>query len=133
MTMPTLAAPQLREFGAALFAAAGTPPDIARTVADSLVLSNLRGHDSHGVAQAVGYLGQIQKGSLDPKARPTILTERPTSALVDGQWGFGQIAAAFAADILIKKARANSVSAVGIRRCNHIGRLGQFAEQAASA
>ncbi|MGH2461379.1 MAG: Ldh family oxidoreductase, partial [Chloroflexota bacterium] len=131
--MPRFASEELRRFATALFQAAGTPGDAAATVARSLVLSNLRGHDSHGIAQAVGYLGQIQKGSIDPRAQPTILVERPTAALIDGHWGFGQVTAEFATDLLIRKAREHAVAAVGIQQCNHIGRLGQFAEQAASA
>lgn len=131
--MPRLIADDLRTFGAALFRAAGAPEDLAASVANSLVLSNLRGHDSHGLAQAVGYVGQIQKGNLDPTARPTLLVDRPTAALVDGQWGFGQVAAAHATDVLIGKTRDRGVAAVGIRRCHHIGRLGEFAEQAAAA
>lgn len=131
--MPRFSSDDLRRFANALFQAAGTPEDTAATVARSLVLSNLRGHDSHGIAQVVGYLGQIQKGSIDPRARPTIVMDRPTAALIDGQWGFGQVTAEFATDVLIRKARDQAVAAVGIRQCNHIGRLGQFAEQAASA
>lgn len=126
-------AQQLRELGTALFAAVGAPGDIARAVADSLVLANLRGHDSHGIAQALSYVGQVQKGALDPKARPSILVDRPSSALVDGGWGFGQVAATFATDVLIEKTRAHGIAAVGIRRCNHMGRLGEFAERAATA
>jgi LDH2 family malate/lactate/ureidoglycolate dehydrogenase len=129
--MPRLSADQLRDFGTALFVAAGAPEDVARSVSGSLVLSNLRGHDSHGIAQAVGYLGLINQGRLDPTARPTILNERPTTALIDGNWGFGSLAATFAIETLIRKARENAVAAVGIRRCNHIGRLGEYVEHAA--
>ena len=32
-----------------IFVAAGTPVDIAAAVAESLVMTNLFGHDSHGV------------------------------------------------------------------------------------
>lgn len=129
--MPRFTADQLNAFARGLLQAAGTPEDIAGKVADSLTSSNLRGHDSHGVAQLVGYLGQIEKGTIQPSARPTILVDRPTAALVDGCWGFGQAVAAFATDVLVAKAQAQGVAAVGIRRCNHIGRLGQFGEQAA--
>ncbi len=130
--MARLSATALRELATAILRAAGASDSNAATVASSLVLSNLHGHDSHGIAQLLSYVGQIQKGNLDPKAEPSILNERPTAALIDGAWGFGQVAARYAADVLIQKVRASGVAAVGIQRCNHIGRLGEFAEQAAN-
>ncbi len=131
--MPTFSADELRTVGTTLFTAAGASTEVARTVTDSLVAANLKGYDSHGIAQITGYLRKIQGGSLDPNVRPTVLNESPSSALVDGHWGFGQITAIFATDLLIQKTQATGVAAVGIRHCNHIGRLGQFAEQAAAA
>jgi len=53
--------------------------------------------------------------------------------LVDGHWGFGQITAEFATDVLVQKALQTRVAAVGVRNCHHIGRLGQYAEQAANS
>ena len=56
---------------------AGAPPATAATVAESLVESNLRGHDSHGVRRLVPYLRFIQEGRIDPAAEP----ERRSSAM----------------------------------------------------
>ena len=47
--MPTISHDSLREYGAAIFAAAGFPADQGRDVTEHLVDSNLVGHDSHGV------------------------------------------------------------------------------------
>ena len=44
--MPTISHTSLREYGAAIFAAAGFPADQGRDVTDHLVDSNLVGHDS---------------------------------------------------------------------------------------
>jgi uncharacterized oxidoreductase len=131
--MPRFPVEELRHIGSLLFAAAGAPQEIAAKVADSLVTSNLRGHDFHGIASVSGYVRRILAGELDPKARPTVLNESPTTALVDGQWAFGQITAEFATDVLVQKALEMRVAAVGVRNCNHIGRLGQYAEQAADS
>lgn len=129
--MPTFSANTLRDVATQLFRAVGTPEATARQVANSLIDSNLKGHDSHGIAQTVSYVRKIQDGSLKPDVTPTVLNESPTSALVDGQWGFGYVSAAYAMAILIQKAQSTGVAAVGIRNCNHIGRLGLYAEQAA--
>jgi LDH2 family malate/lactate/ureidoglycolate dehydrogenase len=130
--MARLSANDLRELATAILRGAGASDAYAHSVANSLVLSNLHGHDSHGIAQLLSYVGQIQTGGLDPRASPSILYERPTAALIDGAWGFGQVAAAYATDVLVGKVRASGVAAVGIQRCNHIGRLGEYAEQAAT-
>ena len=44
-----------------IFAAAGTPDDIAAVVAESLVMTNLLGHDSHGVLRVKQYITMIRK------------------------------------------------------------------------
>lgn len=116
-----------------LFAAAGVPAEVSRQVSESLVEANLKGHDSHGIAQVPGYIAKVLKGELDPAMEPVILRETPTTALVDGKWGFGQITATFATEVLIAKTLEANVAAVGIRNCNHIGRLGRYAEHAAEA
>jgi len=131
--MPSFSADGLRQIGSLLFRAVGAPQEIATKAADSLVMSNLKGHDSHGITSASGYVRKILVGELDPTAHPRVLNESSTTALIDGQWAFGQITAEFATDVLVQKALDMRVSAVGVLRCNHIGRLGQYAEQAASS
>ena len=47
--MPTFTSDHLRQIAASIFEAAGVAPAEANVVAESLVESNLAGHDSHGV------------------------------------------------------------------------------------
>ena len=131
--MLTLSAKTLTTAASAIFEAAGTPSDIAGFVADSLVGSNLAGHDSHGVIQIPAYVDQIRDGILAPAARPEVAREGSAVIQVDGAWGFGQYAASTCMDLAIEKARRNQMAMVTITRVNHVGRLGQWAEQAASA
>ncbi len=130
--MANRSAQQLRELTQNIFTAAGAPADLAGEMAEALVGANLAGHDSHGVIRIPAYLNQIKEGSLDPTARPTVLRETATTALVDGCWGFGHVAAKFATDVAIRKAKQSHTAAVSIVRCNHIGRVGQWASQAAA-
>ena len=51
---------------------AGTPPASAAIVAESLVESNLRGHDSHGVRRLAPYVQFIREQRLDPEAEPEV-------------------------------------------------------------
>lgn len=129
--MQSYRASHLEELTAGIFEAAGTPADIAAHVAHSLVVSNLMGHDSHGVIRIPQYLESIAKGAIVPAARPTVVKETATTAVVDGNWAFGQITAAFGTDVAIEKARTQGTSAVFLNRLNHIGRLGEYTETAA--
>lgn len=117
---------QLEEFAAASLAALGAPAQTAAQVAASLVLSNIVGHDSHGIIRLVQYAGWIGDGQIRPGARPAVSRQHRAIAVIEGNWGFGQPAARMAVDVLIPSARENGVAAVTIRDCNHVGRLGEY-------
>lgn len=129
--MHLVEAGQLEAMTKQIFADAGTPDDLAGVVARHLVKANLSGHDSHGVIRIPAYLKQIEEGRMTPGSRPEVIHETVATAVVDGKRTFGQVAAAFAMDVALKKAKEAGTGAVSIRRCNHIGRLGDYGEQAA--
>src|SRR5215207_2111294 len=130
--MANRSADELRQVTEKIFTAAGAPADLATEMGEALVGANLAGHDSHGVIRIPAYLQQIRDGALDPAARPAVVKETATTALVDGKWGFGHVAAKFGTDVAIRKAKESGTAVVSIVRCNHIGRLGQWASQAAA-
>lgn len=123
-----LGAGQLMATARDLFLAVGAPEDIATLVSRSLVDSNLVGHDSHGVIRIPWYIERVERGVVQAKARPSILAETDTTAIVKGNWAFGQLAASYATEILVRKAAESHVAVVSIVECNHIGRLGEYAE-----
>jgi hydroxycarboxylate dehydrogenase B len=126
-------AEELLHLARAVLQGAGTPPATAATVAESLVESNLRGHDSHGVRRLVPYLEFIDRGQIDPAAEPEVVQRTGAVAIVDGQGGFGQPAARLAAAELTNLASEHGAGAAAIRRANHVGRLGEWVEQLADA
>src|SRR5205085_4001760 len=71
-TMPTIDYQTLRRLTQAIIEAAGTPPEAAQAVCDSLVEANLRGHDSHGVIRLPQYLDLVRYESVHPKAAPQL-------------------------------------------------------------
>jgi LDH2 family malate/lactate/ureidoglycolate dehydrogenase len=121
----------LEELARRVFVAAGTPDELAAHTARHLVKANLSGHDSHGVIRIPAYLRQIEEGRIVPDARPEVVQEWLATAVVDGKRAFGQVAASFALDVALRKADVSGAGAVSIRRCNHIGRLGHYSEDAA--
>lgn len=130
--MPVINSTVLSQYVASIFEAAGTPKEGARLVADSLVQSNLVGHDSHGVVRVMQYLDTISKGEMDPAIEPVIVHETPTITMVDARRGFGQVAAHYAMTVTMEKARTQGLAATGLQNCNHVGRLGEWVEMATS-
>lgn len=131
--MPTYPADVLLKFSRALFEAAGTPPEAATTVANSLVEADLRGIESHGIMRAARYIGRIGKGELKADARPAISSRREACVVVDGGWGFGQVASHFGVSQAIELCQTHGQAGVSIGRAHHVGRIGEYAEALAHA
>ncbi len=105
----------------------------ARLLADSLVESNLRGIDSHGVARLQHYLRRIRHGSIE--ARPTMAFEKlgPAAGRLDGGHGMGQLVMARAADESVRLAQDSGAGWVSICNSSHCGALSYFGLQIAAA
>jgi hydroxycarboxylate dehydrogenase B len=129
--MRTIDPAGLTGFATELLMAAGVARDEAAVVAGSLVGSNLRGHDSHGVMRLPQYIGFIEKGEYRHGVDLKIERETPVAVVCDGQWGLGQVQAHRLLDLVIPRARAMGVAVGTARDCGHIGRLGEYAERAA--
>ncbi|MAG35152.1 MAG: hypothetical protein CL878_02740 [Dehalococcoidia bacterium] len=127
----TADAAYLEQFAHAIFASAGTPDDIATHVARHLVRANLSGHDSHGVLRIPQYVQFIDDGMIRPAAQPKVMLEHGATALVGAQRGFGQYSTSVALELAIRKAEEFGVGLVTVRQGNHIGRVGEYTEEAA--
>ena len=125
-------ADELKQLAKDMLVAVKTDEANAAIVANHLVSANLSGVDTHGVWQLPNYIAAIQAGELVPAARPEIVTETDTSALVRGNWTFGQVVAKFAVEKAIAKAAKHDIAVVGLVESHHIGRLGEYAEAAAA-
>lgn len=130
--MPTVSERDLHNVVRRILHAAGASAENATRMADALVKSNLRGVDTHGVFHLAGYVKAVQDGKIDATASPSIMRETPNTALVDGNRTFGHVAAKFATEVAVRKAKENDVAVVGMVRSEHIGRLGEYAEMAAA-
>jgi uncharacterized oxidoreductase len=129
--VPTVPAPQLHELAARVFAALGAPEPDARWIATLLVRANLRGHDSHGVIRIPQYVASVRRGETNPRPEITTSQETPTTAVVDGDLGFGQVVARRATEVALDRAAVHGLGGVGVRRSNHVGRLADYVEMAA--
>ena len=126
--MPTLQASELKQFAASIFTASGTAPAEAEIVSDSLVAANLAGHDSHGVMRIPEYIGWVEEGAVNLSPKPSIERSTESFAVLDGDWGWGQVIGRMAVDLAAEKALKSGVSTVFCRNSCHIGRAGEYPE-----
>ena len=131
--MPTFSPEALRCVAQTILQALGTPSDSAQVVGESLVQSNIVGHDSHGIMRLKEYTQFVRQGHVRPAARPEVRVRRQAHAQVDAAHGWGQPAARLAAQTAIELAKDNGVGAVTIVHCGHVGRLGEYVEMIAHA
>src|SRR5262249_54246507 len=90
--------------------------------------ADLTGADAHGVFRLPQYVNRVKAGGLN--RRPNITVERTAAAtaLVDGDNGFGHLVMSRAAETAIAMAREAGISWAGVRRSNHAGPAGLYAE-----
>jgi L-2-hydroxycarboxylate dehydrogenase (NAD+) len=127
-----VSADELRETVTAIFQGVGVPPDDAEEGANSLVMSDLRGVETHGVSNMLRrYVEWLQDGTLNPSPNWTIMRETPAIATIDGDGGLGVIQGPKAMRLAIEKARNVGVGIVIMRNSGHLGAVGHHAMVAA--
>lgn len=131
--MPTLPHGYLEDLSTHVLRAAGASDDEARLVAERCVRANLVGHDSHGVIQIPTYVDRIGLGHIVPGAPMEVLDDTPTTAVIDGHWGFGYVVTTLAMEMAIAKARESRIAAMTVTRQGHVGRLAEYTQMAARA
>jgi len=114
----------LRAFTQNIFLAMGCSAEHARLATDVLLLADLRGIDSHGVARLTGYVRLWEKQRINATPNITIVHETPTTATIDGDSGLGLIVAPFAMKLAIEKAEKYGSGWVSVRNSNHFGIAG---------
>ena len=130
--MPTISPAQLESFASQLLAAGGTTAEEADVVAASLVDSNLKGYDSHGVMRIPYYIQAIRDGEMASGEQLTVLDEGESRVVADANWGIGQMQAQRLLTILAAKAHATGQAIGTMNHSGHIGRLGEYCERMAA-
>ena len=113
-----------------IYKSEGVSEEEARIVATHQVKANLAGHDSHGVIWVPEYVERIRRGRIVPGAPFEVVNETPTTARINGHWGFGAVVTGRVIRMAIEKARASNVAAMTVFYQSHIGRLGDYAAMA---
>src|SRR3954449_8394614 len=114
-------------------ATAGLPRPDATVCARLMGEADLTGADAHGVFRLPQYVRRLKAGGFNPKPSITVHRSAPATALVDGDNAMGHLVMSRAAETAIAIARETGVSWVGVRRSNHAGPAGLYAEIPAAA
>jgi LDH2 family malate/lactate/ureidoglycolate dehydrogenase len=130
--MPDIPALVLHRLASELLCAAGTAPENAQLVADSLVNANLAGHDSHGVLRLAMYLEAVRSGQVRPAAVASLDSVSGAVAIVEGAYGWGQPAMWLATQAAVGCAREHGLGAAVVHNCYHIGRVAPYVEAVAT-
>jgi uncharacterized oxidoreductase len=129
--MPNFHHLRLRKIAAGILEAAGATSQEAGIVSDALVDANLDGHDSHGIVRIPEYVVWMERGLISNGAHIHVLHETEAFAVIDGNWGWGQVVGRQAMEVAIQKAMKVGIGAVSARQCGHLGRAGDYPLMAA--
>ena len=117
----------LEKFMVNVMVKAGIPEADAKIVGDVLLKADKLGFDSHGVNRFKSiYLDRIKEGILNPVTNYKIIKEGPTTAVIDGQNGMGQVIAYNAMKMSLEKAKKFGMGMVTVRNSSHYGFAGYY-------
>ncbi len=123
-----------RAFMKDAFMGVGVPADDADIVVDVLLESDKRGIESHGCNRFKPvYIDRINAGIQQPVTNFEILKETPTTAVVDGHNGMGQVIGHRAMQMAIDKAKEYGMGMVVVRNSCHYGIAGYYTTMATKA
>jgi len=123
---------RLQALARAIFLGAGLPDGEAQIIADSLVAANLAGVHSHGVTRISDYLERMERGLVTRATRIDVVRETATTALLDANNGWGQVASQRAVEVVVEKARDFGSAWVGVSNSNHYGTAAYWTSRIAS-
>jgi LDH2 family malate/lactate/ureidoglycolate dehydrogenase len=115
------------------FVAAGLPDADAARCAELMTEADLTGADGHGIFRLPQYIRRLNAGGVNKMPNITVTRTAPATALVDGDNGMGHLVMSRATDEAIAIAREQGTGFVGVRRSNHAGPAGLYAEMPAAA
>ena len=116
-----------------IFRKMGSSPSEALLVAESLVQSNLKGHDSHGVGLVATYVRHFEDGLLVPNTAVDLVKDDGVILMFDGRRGFGRRVGGEAMEAAVARCAQTGVTLMTLRNSHHIGRVGAYGEIAMSA
>lgn len=106
---------------------AGLNQDDAWTVADNLIMAELRGIPSHGMSRMEVYCERMASGAIDTHAKANILSDRGSTLTLDAQHGPGQVTGRKAMELTIERAKDRGICMTAVRNGSHFGIAAYYA------
>lgn len=127
--------PFLRQFVTDYFLALSESEEYAAINADAVISGALRWYPAQGqgLEKLFRHTRQMLEGGIVPNAPMSFVIDRPATAVLDAARGSGFVAGTRAMRKAIEKARAYGIGCVLVRRSNHYGTSGYYANMAAEA
>jgi L-2-hydroxycarboxylate dehydrogenase (NAD+) len=126
----TVRSEALSDFCVQVFVKMGVTEEDACITTNVLVQANLRGIDSHGVARLGRYVKGLQDGVMVARPTETVVTETPTTIVLDAGAGLGQPVSHRAMETAVAKAKEYGCGFAAVRNSNHYGIAGYYAMMA---
>ncbi len=117
---------KLKDFCNKVWMKLGVPEKDAKITTDVLVLADIRGIESHGVARLPRYYADLKNGWTRPKDESRIVKETKATALIDGERSLGQVVGHKGMELAVKKAKDTAVGIVTVRNSHHYGIAGYY-------
>lgn len=108
----------------------GASTDEAKIFQRCFVNADLRGKDTQGIALLPLSYNLLRAGAARFGAEVTITSEKPSTLVIDGGRGVGQIVATRAMSAVIERAASTGLSAGWIRNTNDFGMASNYAMMA---
>ena len=124
--MVIVGAEELRTFIRHVLLAIGMRPAAADVTADAMLWADLRAIEPHGVSKLPILVARVEAGVTAADVEPTVVSETATTALIDAGTVWGQVAATWAMELAVEKARVHQLGAVVVRNSSSVGALGYY-------
>lgn len=122
----------LENFMKDVFLLLDVPQNDAKICAEVLIAADKLGIDSHGIGRFYPiYVERLKAKVQEPVTKFEIIRENPTTAVVNGNHGMGQVVGYKAMELAIQKAKKNGIGMVAVRNSTHYGIAGYYALMAA--
>jgi LDH2 family malate/lactate/ureidoglycolate dehydrogenase len=120
----------LTRFTADLLASAGMEDEKAQSVSRLLVLTDMLGRHTHGVALCPLYIDQLKQGLMSARGEPKCLKDTGGTVVWDGNYLPGLWLVEGALHIAFERIGTHGVVTFAIRRSHHIACLAALVKQA---
>ena len=109
----------------------GIKEEAAEAVADCCVMTDMMGITTHGTVNLPKYIRKMQAGGIDGNATPSVVSDGPTWARLNGENGFGMYNGRYAMDLAMEKAEKTGMAIVTVSDSGHCGACSSYSVYAA--